>query len=59
MANGMFLPWANKLKALSALEVAHLLMMIDGIVAVQLGSSPRTVLETLNTNLPPSQRKAA
>lgn len=59
MANGMFLPWANKLKALSALEVAHLLMMIDGIVAVQLGSSPRTVLETLNTHLPPSQRKAA
>jgi chemotaxis protein MotA len=59
MANGMFLPWANKLKALSALEVQHLQLMMDGIAALQLGSSPRAVLEQLNTHLPPAQRDAA
>lgn len=59
MANGMFLPWANKLKALSALEVQHLMLMIDGIAALQLGSSPRAVLEQLNTHLPPKLRDAA
>ena len=59
MANGLFLPWANKLKVLSATEVAHKMLIIEGVIAVQLGNSPRTVLETLNTHLPPAQRKAA
>lgn len=59
VANGMFLPWATKLKAQSALEIQHLLLMMDGITALQLGSSPRAVLEQLNTHLPPAQREAA
>lgn len=59
MANGLFLPWANKLKALSAREVQHQLLMIDGIAALQQGSSPRAVFEQLNTHLPPTLRDAA
>ena len=59
LANGLFLPWANKLKALSALEVAHRMIVVEGVIAVQLGSPPRAVLETLNPYLPPSERKAA
>jgi chemotaxis protein MotA len=59
MANGMFLPWAAKLKALSAIEVAHKLLVVEGVIAVQQGSSPRTVLEQLNTHVPPSQRQDA
>jgi chemotaxis protein MotA len=59
MANALFLPWANKLRALSALEVAHRMLVIEGVIAVQLGSPPRAVVETLNTYLPPSDRRAA
>jgi chemotaxis protein MotA len=59
MANGMFLPWAAKLKALSEAEVAHKLLIVEGVIAVQQGSSPRAVLEQLNTHVPPSQRQEA
>lgn len=59
MANGLFLPWANKLKALSAAEVAHRLLVVEGVLSVQQGASPRTVLEQLNTHLPPSERQEA
>jgi chemotaxis protein MotA len=59
LANGMFLPWANKLKALSAGEVAHRLLIVEGVLAIQQGSSPRAVLDQLNTHLPPSQRPEA
>jgi chemotaxis protein MotA len=37
LANGMFLPWANKLKALSATEVAHRLLILEGVLAIQQG----------------------
>jgi chemotaxis protein MotA len=59
MANGMFLPWAAKLKALSAVEVAHKLLVVEGVIAVQQGSSPRTVMEQLNTHVPPAMRQEA
>jgi chemotaxis protein MotA len=59
LANGLFLPWANKLKAMSAAEVSHKLMIVEGVLAVQQGLSPRTVLEQLNTHLPPAERQEA
>lgn len=59
MANGLFLPWASKLKAHSEAEIAHKMLMIEGVLSVQQGQSARSVLETLNTHLPASQRQAA
>lgn len=59
MANGLFLPWANKLKALSAAEVAHRMLVIEGVISMQQGASARAVKETLSAHLPPSQRNAA
>lgn len=59
LANGIFLPWANKLKALSAVEVAHRMVVLEGILAIQQGSSPRAVQDQLSTHLPPSLRREA
>lgn len=59
MANGLFLPWAAKLKAQSAAEAAHRMLIVEGLLAIQHGSSPRSVLDQLNTHLPPSQRAEA
>ena len=56
MANGMFLAWANKLKILSNMEATQKLLVVEGVVSVQQGSSPRSVLDILNTYVPPSQR---
>lgn len=58
MANGMFLPWANKLKRLSAEEVACKMIVIDGILSIQAGTNPRALSEKLEGYLPPSQRQA-
>ena len=56
MANGMFLAWANKLKMLSNMEATQKMLVVEGVVSVQQGSSPRSVLDILNTYVPPSQR---
>ncbi len=42
-ANAMWLPLSNKLKRLSELEVAHLELLLEGVLAVQSGTSPRVV----------------
>jgi len=59
MANGMFLPWGRKLKILSNMEATQKLLVVEGVVSVQQGSSPRTVADILNTYVPPSQRPEA
>lgn len=59
MANGMFLPWANTLKAQSAAEIAQRNLIIEGVLAVQTGTSPREVAQVLSGYLQPSMRKAA
>ncbi|MGE3621357.1 MAG: motility protein A [Acidimicrobiia bacterium] len=56
MANGFFLPWSNKLKALSADEVAHRLLIVEGVLSVQQGQSSRAVFEVLSSHLPPGAR---
>jgi chemotaxis protein MotA len=59
LANGIWLPWANKLKVLSASEVAHKQLIVEGIMAIQAGVSPRVVEELLKSHVPPAERAAA
>jgi chemotaxis protein MotA len=59
LANGLFLPWGNRLKRLSADEVAHREMVVQGVMALQAGTLPRTLEEKLSGYLPPGERKAS
>jgi chemotaxis protein MotA len=56
VANAMFLPLASKLEVRSAEEVLVREMIIDGIMAIQSGDSPRIVEEKLKSFLSPVQR---
>jgi chemotaxis protein MotA len=55
-ANIVFLPIANRLKALSAEEVELRALTLDGILAVQAGDNPRVVAEKLNSYIAPDER---
>jgi chemotaxis protein MotA len=56
-ANLMWLPLANKLKRISAVEVAHRELIVQGILAIQAGVSPRAVGERLKSHLAPKVRE--
>jgi chemotaxis protein MotA len=56
LANGIFLPWSAKLKQISADEVAHKLLIVEGVMAIQAGVSPRIVEEMLMSHVPPDER---
>ena len=56
LANGIFLPWSNKLKKISGDEVAHMQLVVEGIMGIQSGTSPRIVEEILSSHIPPSER---
>jgi chemotaxis protein MotA len=58
-ANLMFLPIAGKLKRMSAVEIAHRELMVEGILAIQAGVSPRAVGERLKSHLAPATREGA
>jgi chemotaxis protein MotA len=55
-ANLVFLPIAAKLQRLHDLEVAQKDLVMDGILAVQGGASPRMVVERLEAYINPDQR---
>ncbi len=55
-ANVLYLPIANRLKALSAQEVELRTMTLDGILAVQAGDNPRVVAEKLGSFVAPAER---
>jgi chemotaxis protein MotA len=57
LANAIYLPAANKLKRLSAEETHHMELILEGISAIQAGTSPRIVEEMLLSHVPPTQRK--
>jgi chemotaxis protein MotA len=59
LANGIYLPAANKLKRLSAEEVSHKMLIVEGVMAMQAGTSPRVVEEMLKAHVPPSEREDA
>lgn len=56
MANLIALPMANKLKRMSELEVVHMQLVLEGVLAIQAGMSPRIVREKLVGYLSPAQR---
>ena len=58
MANGVFLPVANKLTRLSADEVAYKELIVEGVLSIQAGSNPRTVGDMLRSYLPPTAATA-
>ena len=58
LANLVFLPIGNKLKARSAEEVLVREVMIEGILAIQAGDNPRIVEDKLKAFLAPTLRGA-
>jgi chemotaxis protein MotA len=56
LANGVWLPFSNKLKMFSQQEVTHKMLIVEGIMAIQAGVSPRVVEELLRSHIPPSER---
>ncbi len=59
IANGVWLPVAAKLKRLSGLEVKNMEMIVEGVLAVQAGTSPRMVEQKLRSALPNNAGKDA
>jgi chemotaxis protein MotA len=57
-ANGIMLPLANKMKRMSAEEVAGREMVMEGVLSIQGGQNPRVIEEILMTYLPPSEARA-
>jgi len=56
LANAFFLPLSGKLETRSKEEMLSKLMVIEGIMAIQSGDSPRIVEEKLNSFLSPTVR---
>jgi chemotaxis protein MotA len=57
-ANVIFLPTANKLKAISSEEVELRSMTLEGILSIQAGDNPRVVADKLLSFIPPTERAA-
>jgi chemotaxis protein MotA len=55
-ANVVYLPVANRLKALSKQESELRNLTLEGILAVQAGDNPRVVAEKLGSFVPPADR---
>ena len=55
-ANVIFLPIANRLKAISSEEIELRTMTVEGILSIQAGDNPRLVAEKLMSYLPPAER---
>jgi chemotaxis protein MotA len=58
LANGIFLPWANKLARMSADEAAQKRLLIEGVLSIQSGTNPRMLGDLMRSTLPPSKRPA-
>jgi len=56
-ANVIYLPVANRLKALSTSEIELRTLTLDGILSVQAGDNPRIVAEKLTSYVPPAERE--
>lgn len=59
IANGMWLPIALKLKRLSQLEIKNMEMVVEGVLAVAAGTSPRVVEQKLRSSLPQGASKGS
>jgi chemotaxis protein MotA len=58
-ANVVYLPVANRLKALDKQEAELRNMTLEGILSVQAGDNPRVVAEKLGSFVPPAEREQA
>jgi chemotaxis protein MotA len=58
LANLVLLPIANKLKTRTADEIIAYDMMIEGILSIQAGDSPRMVEVKMMAYLPPKSRQS-
>jgi chemotaxis protein MotA len=58
-ANLIYLPFGQKLKQKSAMEVAAMELMVEGVLAVQAGDNPRILREKLEAMIPPGERTSA
>lgn len=58
IANCFFMPIANKMKRVSSAEAQHRQMIVEGILAIQAGVSPRAVGEKLKSHLSPKVRES-
>ncbi len=56
LANLVFLPLANKLRARSQEEVLLRQVVLEGVLAIQAGENPRVIEEKLRAFLPPALR---
>ena len=57
LANGIWLPFSNKLKMFSQPRSRAQELIVEGIMAIQAGVSPRVVEELLKSHMPPSERE--
>jgi chemotaxis protein MotA len=57
-ANAVWLPIARKLERVSASEVTHMEMLLEGVMAIQAGSNPRIIEQKLLSYLPAKERVA-
>lgn len=55
-ANVMWLPISKRIARVSELECQQMELVVEGIMAIQAGSNPRTVAQKLRSLLPPSAR---
>ena len=58
-ANLIWLPIASRITRVSELEVAHMEMAVEGLLAIQSGANPRLVGQRLRSLMPPGTVKEA
>lgn len=58
-ANVIWLPIGNRIKRMSDLEIARMEIVIEGVLAIQAGTNPRTVTQKLQSLLPHHVREPA
>jgi chemotaxis protein MotA len=56
LANLVFNPLATRLERLNEVELATLDVALDGLLTIRRGTSPRNLVERLESYLPPSER---
>lgn len=59
LANGLYLPAANKLKRMTAEEAAYMEMIVAGVLELQAGTSPRVMEGLLQSFIKVSEDKKA
>lgn len=57
LANYIFSPMANRLRTSSIAEMAYKNMVLEGVIAIQAGASPRAVADRLAAYIAPASRE--